>query len=297
MSDEILKRVSDAYRRMRNTQRFLLGNLHGFKPGIHDVPPGEMVDLDRWALERARTLQDEVVAAYERFEFHRIYQKVHNFCVNDMGAFYLDVLKDRLYTTRADSHARRSAQTAMYHIAEAMVRWLAPILSFTADEIWRALPGERGESVFLETWYELPQAEGETSLDWEAILAVRGLVSKTLEHLRNEEMIGAPLEAEVRIHCHGDLYDTLDALGDELKFVFITSDANVEAWSDLPTHAVSNGNAPDPQPVVNVGPAQGDKCVRCWHRRWDVGSNQAHPKLCGRCVTNVEGPGETRKYA
>ena len=298
VSDEILKRVSDAYRRMRNTQRFLLGNLHGFEPGIHDVPPGEMVDLDRWALERASTLQDEIVAAYERFEFHRIYHKVHNFCVNDMGGFYLDVLKDRLYTTRADSHARRSAQTAMYHIAEAMVRWLAPILSFTADEIWRALPGERSESVFLETWYELPREDGATRLDWPAILEVRDRVSKELERLRVEGSIGAPLDAEVRIVCGDELFRTLDALGGELKFVFIASDAAVEAYSDLPENArPAGGVPPDLAPTVSIARADAPKCVRCWHRRGDVGSEPAHPELCGRCVTNVAGQGETRKYA
>ncbi len=298
VSDEILKRVSDAYRRMRNTQRFLLGNLHGFEPGTHDVPPAEMVDLDRWALERARALQDEVVAAYERFEFHHIYHKVHNFCVNDMGGFYLDVLKDRLYTTRADSHARRSAQTAMYHIAEAMVRWLAPILSFTADEIWRALPGERSESVFLETWHELPGGTGATQLDWAAILKVRDYVSKQLEQRRVEGKIGSPLEAEIQIDCDDKLFRTLDALGDELKFVFITSDASVEAYSDRPEGARPPDEIPSyPALAVGIGSAKGIKCVRCWHWCTDVGSHEAHPELCARCVTNVEGPGEMRKYA
>ncbi len=297
VSDEILKRVSDAYRRMRNTQRFLLGNLHGFEPGVHDVPPGEMVDLDRWALEQASTLQDEIVAAYERFEFHRIYHKVHNFCVNDMGGFYLDVLKDRLYTTRADSHARRSAQTAMYHIAEAMVRWLAPILSFTADEIWRALPGERSESVFLETWYELPREDGATRLDWAAILDVRQRVSLELERLRAESMIGAPLDAAVKVRCGDDFFSKLDILGDELKFVFIASHATVERYPDDLLEAFPGGKGEHPMPAVVVGPADGAKCVRCWHLCADVGSYEAHPQLCSRCVTNVEGPGETRKYA
>ncbi len=298
VSDEILKRVSDAYRRMRNTQRFLLGNLHGFEPGTHDVPPGEMVDLDRWALARARELQDEVVAAYERFEFHHIYHKVHNFCVNDMGGFYLDVLKDRLYTTREDSHARRSAQTAMYHIAEAMVRWLAPILSFTADEIWRALPGERSESVFLETWYELPRVDGGMKLDWPGILEVRQRVSLDLEQrLRAKGTIGAPLDAAIEIYCADELFNTLTKLGDELKFVFITSEATVAAYSDLPKHAVPAGEVPDLWLGVVVGPAKGAKCVRCWHRSKSIGDDTAHPELCARCVKNVDGPGETRLYA
>ncbi len=307
VSDEILKRVSDAYRRMRNTQRFLLGNLHGFEPGTHDVPPGEMVDLDRWALERTRDLQNEVIEAYERFEFHRIYHKVHNFCVNDMGGFYLDVLKDRLYTTREDSAARRSAQTAMYHIAEAMVRWLAPILSFTADEIWRALPGQRSESVFLETWYELPRVDGGTKLDWPAILEVRQAVSRELESLRVAGDIGAPLDAEVRIRCGGGLFGKLDTLGEELKFVFIASDATVEADGDDPRNAdpaadrtenaVPTGNVADGPYRLAVTPAGAPKCVRCWHRRNDVGNNEAHPELCARCVKNVDGPGETRLYA
>ena len=297
VSGEILKRVSDAYRRMRNTQRFLLGNLHGFEPGTHDVPPAEMVDLDRWALERARGLQDEVVEAYDRFEFHHIYHKVHNFCVNDMGGFYLDVLKDRLYTTRADSHARRSAQTAMYHIAEAMVRWLAPILSFTADEIWRALPGERDESVFLETWYEFPQTDGATRLEWEAILKVRQRVAKRLEEWRVKGRIGAPLDAEVHIDCADALFRTLDALGDELKFVFITSGATVRSSSNHPARAVAAGEESDPELGVRIATTENAKCVRCWHRRADVGSDPAHPELCARCVTNVDGPGETRLYA
>ena len=297
VSGEILKRVSDAYRRMRNTQRFLLGNLHGFEPGAHDVPTAEMVELDRWVLSRARELHEEVVAAYERFEFHHIYHKVHNFCVNDMGGFYLDVIKDRLYTTRADSRARRSAQTAMYHIAEAMVRWLAPILSFTADEIWRALPGKRGDSVFFETWYELPRPDGETRIDWPAILDVRQAVSRELEQLRVGGKIGAPLDAEIRIYCSGDLFSALASLGDELKFVFITSDAAVEAHGKRPEDAVAAAETAGGQYWLTVTPSEAGKCVRCWHRRGDVGSDAAHPQLCGRCVANVDGPGEMREFA
>ncbi|HFD80554.1 MAG TPA: isoleucine--tRNA ligase, partial [Gammaproteobacteria bacterium] len=209
VSDEILRRAADAYRRMRNTARFLLANLNGFDPGRHALAPEQMIMLDRWAVERARLLQKEVVAAYASYDFHHIYQKVHNFCANDMGGFYLDVIKDRQYTTRADSVARRSTQTAMYRIAEALVRWLAPILSFTAEEIWRHLPGERGESVFLETWYGLPAmfVAGEEATDrygmafWDDVLAVRDAVRKEAEKVRVAGGIGSSLDAEVDLYC------------------------------------------------------------------------------------------------
>jgi len=296
VSDEILKRVSDAYRRLRNTQRFLLGNLHGFEPGTHDVPRAEMISLDQWALDRARGLQEEVVRAYEHYEFHHIYHKVHNFCVVEMGGFYLDVIKDRLYTTPADSLARRSAQTAMYHIAEAMVRWLAPILSFTAEEIWQELPGERGDSVFLSTWHAFPDADGTTAVDWEAILDVRQAVSKELEQLRAAGDIGAPLDARVDLYCPSELASTLAALGEELRFVFITSGAYVHAEAARPEEAVAAGTETTPF-WLTLSRSEERKCVRCWHRREDVGEHDKYPDLCGRCVGNVAGPGETRVYA
>ncbi|MFQ5636102.1 MAG: isoleucine--tRNA ligase, partial [Gammaproteobacteria bacterium] len=200
-SDEILKRISDSYRRIRNTARFLLGNLHGFDPARHAVAAADMVELDRWAVVRAARLQASILAAYERYEFHLIYQELHNFCVVDMGGFYLDVIKDRLYTTGADSLPRRSAQTAMMHIAEAMVRWIAPILSFTGEEIWASLPGERDGSVFFETWYDFPAdfaAAGGvgSSVDWERVIGVRDAVAKVLEDLRAAGVIGAPLDAD-----------------------------------------------------------------------------------------------------
>ncbi len=298
VSDEILKRMSDSYRRMRNTVRFLLGNLHGFDPEQHRVNVGDMVALDRWAVERARDLQAAVIEAYGSYEFHQIYQRVHNFCVLDMGGFFLDVLKDRLYTTPADSHARRSAQSAMYHIAEAMVRWLAPILSFTAEEIWAALPGERAESVFLGGWYEIPGASSPAeTVDWPLLLKVREEVSRELERLRNEDVIGSALDAEVTLYCEPHLLERLAVLGEELRFVFITSEARVAPLAERSDDARAvEGFGPE-YLFIAVARSDNQKCARCWHRRPDVGADGSHPELCGRCVLNVDGEGERRHYA
>ncbi len=295
-SVEILKRVSDAYRRMRNTQRFLLGNLDGYEASAHEVPLQEMIWLDRWALKRARELPSEVLAAYDAYEFHHIFHKVHNFCVLDMGGFYLDVIKDRLYTTAADSLARRSAQTAMLHIGEAMVRWLAPILSFTAEEIWQELPGERSSSVFLSTWHSLPEEQEESPVNWQVLLDVRQVVAKEIEALRIAGSVGSPLDVEVRLYCSEALRAVLASLGDELRFIFITSAASVYPESERPTDAVAAGEETAPF-WLSVTAAEAEKCVRCWHRRDDVGVDSAHPQLCARCVSNVEGPGEIRVYA
>jgi isoleucyl-tRNA synthetase len=292
-SEQILNRVSDAYRRMRNTQRFLLGNLHGFDPAANAVAPENMIELDRWAVARARQVQAQVVEAYERFEFHHIYHRVHNFCVLDLGGFYLDVIKDRLYTTPADSLARRSAQTAMFHIAEAIVRWLAPILSFTAEEIWSELPGERADSVFLATWHSLPAETGATSIDWARVLELREAVSKELERVRVAGEIGAPLDADVTVYCAEPWLDLLRQLGDELRFVLITSTAEVCPEGDRPDDAVAAGNGL----WLTVRASEAAKCVRCWHRRADVGSVAAHPELCARCADNVSGAGEERRFA
>jgi isoleucyl-tRNA synthetase len=292
-SEEILKRVSDAYRRMRNTQRFLLGNLNGYDPDRHAVAYADMVALDRWAIERARAVQAQVAEAYERYEFHHIYHGVHNFCVLDMGGFYLDIIKDRLYTTPTDSLARRSAQTAMYHIAEAMVRWLAPILSFTAEEIWNELPGERGESVFLTTWHEFPEAADKAALNWDMILELREAVDKELERLRVEGEIGSPLDADVTVYCSDPALGALRGLGDELRFILITSAARVEPADARPADAVEVSETFG----LRVAATTAEKCVRCWHRRDDVGTNAEHPELCARCVGNVEGAGEQREFA
>jgi isoleucyl-tRNA synthetase len=296
VSDEILKRVADSYRRMRNTIRFLLANLAGFDPATHQVPADRMLALDRWAVDRARALQEEVEAAYDRYEFHQIYQKVHNFCVVDMGGFYLDVIKDRQYTTQADSLARRSCQTALFHVAEAMTRWLAPILCFTSEEIWSHLPGEREDSVLLSTWHEFPRAAVEAQpVDWEAVLTVRQAVARELERLRVADAIGASLDAEVDLYCEPALRDKLAALGDELRFALITSEARVHALDKRPTEAVA---AEEPEGLWIVARKSGHrKCVRCWHRRADVGRDPEHPELCGRCVQNVAGEGESRRFA
>jgi isoleucyl-tRNA synthetase len=307
VSDEILKRAADSYRRMRNTVRFLLGNLAGFVPARDQVPLEELVALDRWAVERTRALQDEIVEAYRAYQFHVIYQKVHNFCVVDLGAFWLDVIKDRLYTTPADGRPRRSAQTAMWHVAEAMVRWLAPILSFTAEEVWRYLPALEGrpESVFLAEWHVLPPdraadvgaATGGPAIDWEAVIALKADVARELERLRTEGRIGAPLEAVVDVYADASHRPRLSALGDELRFALITSGARVHGAEERPADAVPATGVAKEGVWIAVRPTVAPKCVRCWHRRDDVGTNPAHPEICGRCVTNVEGPGEVRRFA
>jgi isoleucyl-tRNA synthetase len=297
VSDEILKRMSDSYRRMRNTVRFLLGNLVGFDPERDALAVDELVDLDRWALARAASLQREVIEAYRRYEFHLIYQKVHNFCVVELGAFWLDILKDRLYTMSARSAARRSAQTVMYHIAEAMVRWLAPILSFTAEEIWKYLPGEREPSVFLAAWWTLPPVAGAGPVDWDAVIALKTDVARELERLRAAGELGAPLEAAVDVYLDEAQHRRMAALGDELRFVLITSQARLRQARERPPAAVIAASVAAQGAWISVAVENAPKCARCWHRRTDVGADPKHPEICGRCVSNIEGPGESRHYA
>jgi isoleucyl-tRNA synthetase len=298
VSDEILKRTADAYRRIRNTARFLLANLNGFDPAHNLVAPADMIELDRWAVDRAHRLQQDIVRAYRDYQFHLIYQKIHNFCVVDMGGFYLDVIKDRQYTTQAEGLPRRSCQTAMYQIVEAMSRWLAPILSFTADEVWRHIPGERAESIFLAAWYDgLFSLDADDPFDrafWDTVLAVRINVAKQLESARKDGAIGSSLDAELDLYCDQDLVDTLARLGDELRFALITSYARVHPLVEKPADAQETeltGLA------LRVTPSPHAKCVRCWHHRQDVGASPEHPELCGRCVENVAGAGERRDYA
>jgi isoleucyl-tRNA synthetase len=295
VSDEILKRMADSYRRMRNTVRFLLGNLHGFDPTQHVVPFDEMVALDQWITAKAFALQNDVVTAYRNYEFHAIYQKIHNFCVVELGGFYLDIIKDRLYTTGANSAPRRSAQTATYHVAEAMVRWLAPILSFTAEEAWKHLPGQRNASVLLHTWYQFPAgAERVSGIDWPALIALKADVARDLERLRAAGDIGAPLQAEVNVYASPAQAARYQALQDELRFLLITSQAKVTPTDTPPATTVPSS---EPGVWIEVKPSTRPKCVRCWHLRPDVGSDPRHPELCARCVLNVEGPGEERRYA
>lgn len=303
VSDEILKRTAEAYRRLRNTSRFLLSNLAGFEPEKDLLDPEQMLCLDRWALERARHLQEQVCQAYESYEFHRIFQLVHNFCAVELGSFYLDIIKDRQYTTQENGVPRRSAQTAMYHIAEALVRWLAPILSFTAEEIWRHLPGSREDSVFLSTWYELPPAyfsEGEIlqrmgANFWERIVAVREAVSKELEKLRVAGKIGSSLDAEVDLYADAATQELLKAIDDELRYLLITSDARVHPEEETPDDAVKV-DLPELSLSIRATPSVHKKCIRCWHHREDVGADAEHPEICGRCVGNVTGDGEQRRF-
>ncbi|OQW94309.1 MAG: isoleucine--tRNA ligase, partial [Beggiatoa sp. IS2] len=299
VSTEILTRIAEAYRRLRNTARFLLANLHDFDPATDCVPAEKMLALDRWIVDRAWLLQQEITKAYDDYLFHVIYQKLHQFCTVEMGSLYLDIIKDRQYTCQTQSLARRSAQTALYHIAEALVRWFAPILSFTADEIWQHLPGKRSESVQLETWYPglFPLTQNSENLKnlrhlWDTVLEVREAVSKELEKLRVANTIGSSLDAEVDIFCESDLYQQLIAFGKELRFIFITSAAQVQLTEAKSAQAVAHGNF-----WVEARPSAHPKCVRCWHHCADVGQQPEHPELCGRCVENVQGHGELRHYA
>jgi isoleucyl-tRNA synthetase len=300
VSDEILKRMADSYRRMRNTVRFLLSNLYDFDPAVHAVPATEMVELDRWALGRAMQLQSTLGTLYRDYEFHQIYQQVHNYCIVDLGAFYLDVLKDRLYTMRADSPGRRSAQTALWHIAEAMVRWLAPILSFTSEEIWHALPklAGRPESVFLSQWHVFPaDVDAKCTVDWEAVVALKAEVSRALEALRTAGEIGAPLDAIVDVWADSAQAARFAPLGDELRFALITSEASLHDAATRPADALPAAGVAKDGVWIAVRPSRAGKCERCRNLREDVGQVAAHPTLCTRCAGNVEGPGETRRFA
>ncbi len=297
MSDEILKRTTDTYRRIRNTARYLLSNLDGFDPA-DALPAADLLALDNWALERTRAFQDELVTIYDSYSFHQIYQRLHHFCVVDMGGLYLDVLKDRMYTMPTTSIGRRSAQTAMYHILEALVRWLAPILSFTADEIWRHMPGDRRSPVFASQWYEFPETAKSGVIDmsaWQALIKIRDGVGKELEALRVAGDIGSALDAEADIYCQGEIYEHLNKLQDELRFLLITSYARVHLLDERPDTAVKMEAVDDV--YIHITASNHNKCIRCWHHREDVGSHAEHPEICDRCITNIEQEGEKRLFA
>ena len=292
VSDEILKRTADAYRRIRNTARFLLGNLHGFDPALHLLPNDRLLLLDQWAVHRAHALQEEICAAYERYDFAAVVAKLQNFCTGDLGSVYLDVTKDRLYTMPVDSVGRRSAQSAMFRIAEALTRWVAPVISFTADELWQHLPGTRGGNVLFATWYEglspMPAGAALSADGFDDLLALREAVSKVLEPMRAEGAIGASLEAEVDLYADEDTLARLAPLADELRYFFITSRFDLKPIALRPEAGAG--------PWIHAVSTAHGKCVRCWHHRADVGSHADDPELCGRCVDNVSGPGEHRRW-
>lgn len=295
VSDEILKRTADAYRKLRNTMRFLLANLHDFDPK-NCLPTESLLALDSYLLEQGKQLQKTVLAHYHDYQFHFAAQALSQFCTKELSNFYLDVIKDRQYTSKTTGHARRSAQTTLYHLAEILVRLYAPLLSFTAEEIWEALPGTRAESVFLSEWYDCPtptQAPTIPASTWESIMTLREVINKQLENLRTEGEIGGNLDAKIDLYCEPSLYETLKPLEAELRFAFITSEAKLHPLVNKPAQAV----ATDSPSLFLVATASTDpKCERCWHHRPDVGANTLHPTLCLRCIENIEGDGENRTF-
>ena len=278
--EKILARVVDAYRRIRNTLRFLLANVSDFDPSQHAVPLDKMLEIDRYALSRAGQFQAEVLAHYDVYEFHPVVAKLQVYCSEDLGAFYLDILKDRLYTTAPGSHARRSAQTALWHITHAMLRWMAPFMSFTAEEAWKIFGSS--ESIFFETYALLPASDEALLAKWQRIREIRDTVNKDIEALRAEGQVGSSLQATLSLKASAADHALLSSLGDDLKFVFITSAITLEEGKDID---------------ATVSASTATKCERCWHYRDDVGHDTAHPTLCGRCTSNLYGDGEKREFA
>jgi len=291
LSDEILKRVVESYRRIRNTLRFLLANLADFDIDQHAVAAEQMIEIDRYALAMTARWQRSIADDYERFEFHPAMARMQTFCSEDLGAFYLDILKDRLYTTAAGSRERRSAQTALWHITHSLVRRMAPILSFTAEEAWPLLApqmhAQGAETIFTQVWHEIPEVEDAQALldRWERLRAIRAEVLRELEAVRSAGGIGSSLQAELELHLTAADFELVDTLGDDLRFVMITSQARIVRVDDA-------GEA-----GVVVHPSRAMKCERCWHWRSDVGQDPARPGLCGRCVSNLFGSGEPRRFA
>ena len=284
ISDEILKRVVESYRRIRNTLRFLLANTSDFDPAVDGLPVEQWLEIDRYALAMTRQLQAQCEADYGKYEFHRVVQALQTFCSEDLGGFYLDILKDRLYTSAASSAARRSAQNALWHITQTLVKLLAPILSFTAEEVWQTITGNANDSIMLHTWQALPAPADEAALldKWNKIRLYRAEVTRALEELRIAGKIGSSLQAEAILFADGEKFELLISLGDDLRFVLITSQARV----------VRSG-----EDKIECLPLSYAKCERCWHVREDVGADTAHPELCGRCISNLYGEGEVRASA
>ena len=293
---EIFSRASDGYRRIRNTLRFLLANLNGFKPSTDALPVDQLIALDQYILQRAAEVQKTIQQAYEDMNFHIVTNALTNFCINDLGGFYLDIIKDRQYTTKADSQARHSAQTALYHLVQAFVRWMSPILSFTAQEAWPLIPEQSEKYVFTAEWYDIPVASTAnliSEVDWQTLITVKSAVNKQIEAARNAKLIGSNLSAKVELWANTELKTVLDRLGDELRFVLITSQVIVNAFDE------TQGETTDLDGLrVKVSAADGEKCARCWHVLPDVNTHHEHPGLCSRCIINLPtGQGEERKYA
>ena len=298
VSEEIFKRVADAYRRIRNTARFMLANLNGFDPSLDQVSSENLLALDYWIIRQSQILQKEVIDHYHAYNFLNVYQKLHNFCVIELGGFYLDVIKDRQYTTQTDSLARRSTQTAMYHILEMLSRMIAPILSFTADEIWQNIPGKRAISVLLtdfsDSVTEFAEAQNFSDQFWRQIMVVKTAVNKELESKRAEKQVGSGLSAEVYLYCDQELEAMLNQLGQELRFVLIVSHTFIHSLDSAHDEAVDTDI---PGLKLYVSPSIHTKCERCWHHSEDVGEVTEHPALCRRCIENIEGEGEQRSFA
>ena len=282
IDDKILARVVDSYRRIRNTLRFLLANTSDFDPAKDTVAEGDLLEIDRWALARAAEFQSEVLAHFEAYEFHPVVAKLQQFCSEDLGGFYLDVLKDRLYTTAEGSLARRSAQTALWHITHALLRWMAPFLSFTAEEAWQVFGDS--ESIFLEEFWPFAAPDAALLAKWARIRQLREAVNKEIEVVREQGGIGASLQASVRLSVPPADHALLASLTGELKFACIVSALELVE------------GAADAAMQIAVAPSTGTKCARCWHYTADVGTHAEHPALCSRCMSNLFGEGETRRF-
>lgn len=292
VSDEILKRSADSYRRIRNTIRFMLANMQGFEASKHLVKHEDMLDLDKWIVSKTADLQTQILQGYDEYNFHHVMQLILNFCTNDLGGFYLDIIKDRQYTTGEDSLSRRSAQSALHHLTQAMVRWLSPVLSFTAQEIWQTIEIDTDQSIFLQEWYQGLSA-GYKNDSIETARLINPAIRKQMEGMRADKIIGSSLDAEVDIYCEQKIYQSLDKLGDELRFVFITSYARIHPISEQVSDCIEVGAGV----MIKVSKSKHQKCVRCWHHREDVSTDIKHPELCGRCIENIDGNGEKRLYA
>jgi len=288
ISEEILKRLVEAYRRIRNTSRYILGNLYDFDPAVDGLPPEELEEMDRWALHRLQEVIARVRTAYDQFQFHMVYYTVYNYCTVDLSSLYLDVLKDRLYTSPPRSRGRRSAQTAMYRVLDGITRLLAPILTFTAEEIWKALPaaGEREESVHMALFPEADSRFLDRDLGerWKTLISVRGELSKAIEIARRDGIVGHSLDSSVRIAAPEKLRALLEACRETLETVCIVSDISIvsaggldDAWESVEIPGLR----------VAVAKAPGGKCERCWHYSETVGSVAGHPAICRRCEGNL----------